>query len=204
MKLTTSVWPAPPSASVWDRMTRPTVCCPTTTRAPARAAQRRPAARRRLVALEGTAVTLGRWFVPGELMNCPPEWEGKRFAYTVTAFDRQLARLAAGRSSFCLNIGHDGPALMESKENSHWSLWKAGDQLRFRLEGNDLGSRVILRAIQAQADRCFSLGTLFLDLHETKAGIIVSRARIYEISIVPRGACPGATFTMRFRKRSSR
>jgi len=203
MRMTTTTWPAPPIASAWDAYRVPlgvpaSMCRRIDAPAPVAhkpaAPPRKSAARVPDFGISGVALVFTRSFKPTFHSSKIP-------ADTVCvikpgALDRSIRQINAGGSTCKLLIGHDdgGPVIC-STDNSLF-VYVDGDQLRFRVNTKSRSGRLALCLAQSLPHhREASVGLIDMDSFLYRGGdvpvLIVLRAELPEISIVPAGACNG-------------
>jgi hypothetical protein len=174
-------WPAPARASAWEGFALRTVPSPTRT-------ARRP----RPAALEGVALRFGVWFSPGVTADHLPQ--NPRVLVRRGALTASLARIKARQELCRLNVTHGGEWLLTSADPC-LELFVRGDELRVRVRGNSAAGRKAVRLLSLLDRRDLSIGLDVRRFWATEGAdpplMVVTRARLREISVVPAGACPG-------------
>jgi hypothetical protein len=144
----------------------------------------------RLTEVEGIALRFGVWFTP-QLEGLP---DGARCMVTAGALCDSLRAVKARQQLLRLNLGHKGEWLATSADPC-LSVFIAGDALRIRIRGDKSGGRAALAGIRRSPFQDLSVGLEDCNAVRFTGGVVplyaILNATLTEISLVPRGACPG-------------
>src|SRR5262249_5265236 len=144
--------------------------------------------------ISGVASVADRWFAP--------TWDSERIPrgtpmlFRPAFFKAAVERVRAGRRAAVLNVAHSGEVLCSTRDGC-LSLSLDGDYLRPLRRGCTAGGRAAMWVLRHVAARELSVGVRDVELIEYRRGDVIDRVvitdgDIHEISVVAKGACPGA------------
>jgi hypothetical protein len=149
-------------------------------------------AKGKLAKLEGIALKLGRWFSP----QSDGFADGLRVMVAPTALDASIARIRAGKDPFAVTLNHGGHKLLTGDAGC-FSIYRTGRTLWLRITGTSAFGKKALKFLSRWPSRELSAG-FYPDQGEMRDGppptLIVTRGRLFEISIVASAACRGCRF----------
>ena len=140
--------------------------------------------------LRGTALVFGRFFRPQvETGDYPP---GTLFMFLPGCLDESLNKIKSGKQSFELRIAHRPGTHIATARDGALLFYAVGNRLRRCIRRDCPAGRRLAAKIKATGCKEFSVGATMTEGFVDQGGrVLVTRARLNEISLARKGACPG-------------